>query len=342
MKGQGGRIADASVPARHGREVTSGLDNLIMLYTKAAVIRFRAMPRLLPALAALCLISASAKADLGISDDPVVYAIRPAVSARSESTAIEFVNCTDEDAKMRQVMGCVERLGAASKLAAHYLSVQSDLLKDPQARRLARQLALSREKQFGHCATLKAPAALGLELGNFLANSFAINLTEKDKRIAERRVEEQLKSQISGGLEQRSAFVTNMQDIADTEKEIAGIIDPAIGSESIFTSKSAKVSSAIETIIDEQESRAKDTWKRLRPEQIYGLLVGTSSKAGQWTFLDGELRSLKADSVSFKGHCIMTSLNLNLVGQTAGAQTITIRAAFAVFKDGSVGLIGTN
>ena len=63
---------------------------------------------------------------------------------------------------------------------------------------------------------------------------------------------------------------------------------------------------------------------------------------GSWTFLDGELRSLNADSVSFKGHCVMTDLTLNLVGQSAGPKTIKIRAAFTVFKDGAVGLIGTN
>lgn len=300
------------------------------------------MPRFLPALATLCLIAAAAKADLAISEDPVVYAIRPAVSARSESTAIEFVNCADEDAKMGQVMGCVERLGAGSKLSAHYLSVQSDLLKDPQARRLASQLALSREKQAGHCSTLQAPSALGLELGIFLANSFAINLTEKDKRIAERRVEEQLKSQISGGLEQRAAFVANMKNIADTEKEITGIIDPAVGSESIFASKSAKVRSAIEFIIDEQESRTKDVWKGYNPGQIGGLLAGKGSAAAHRPFSADELRSLKTEAVSFKGHCVMAELSLELVGQTAAPRTIKIRAAFAVFKDGSVGLIGTN
>lgn len=300
------------------------------------------MRHFLPALLALCFVAASAKADLAISDDPVVYAIRPAVSARSESTAIEFVNSTEKAAKMSQVMGCVERLRVASKLAAHYLTVQSDLLQDPQARRLASQLALSREKQAGHCSTLKAPSALGLELGIFLANSFAINLTEKDKRIAERRVEEQLKSQISGGLEQRFSFIANMKNIVDTEKEIAGIIDPSLGSESIFTSKSAKVHRAIETIIDEQESRAKGVWKRLSQEQIYALLIGTHTVSGNWQFEPGEMRSLKVESASIKGHCVMSDLTLELLGQTAGPKTIKIRAAFAVFKDGPVGLIGVN
>jgi hypothetical protein len=38
----------------------------------------------------------------------------------------------------------------------------------------------------------------------------------------------------------------------------------------------------------------------------------------------------------------MTDLTLNLVGQSAGPRAMTIRAAFTVFKDGSVGLIGTN
>lgn len=300
------------------------------------------MPRLFPALLALCLVAASAKAGLSISDDPVVYAIRPAVTARSEATAIEFIDTKNEEAKMKQAMGCIERMGATSRHVANFLYVQNDLLKDPQARLLAYRLALSREKQAGNCAALKAPSTFGSELGLFLANSFAINMMEKDKRVAERRVEEQLKSQFSGNLEQRFSFIANMKNIADTEKEIAAIIDPSLGSESIFTSKSAKVRDAIETIIDEQESRAKDSWKRLSQEQIYSLLIGTSSKAGQWTFLDGELRSLKADSVSLKGHCILAELSLDLVGQRAGAKTIKIRAAFTVFKDGSIGLIGTN
>jgi hypothetical protein len=300
------------------------------------------MSRFSPALLALCLFATSAKAGLSISDDPVVYAIRPAVAARSEATAIEFINSTDEEAKMKLAMGCIGRMGAASRHAANFLYVQNDLLKDPQARLLAYRLALTREKQAGNCASLKAPSAFGSELGIFLANSIAINMTEKDKRVAERRVEEQLKSQFSGNLEQRFSFIANMKNIADTENEIAGIIDPSLGTESIFTSKSAKVRDAIESIVDEQESRAKDSWKRLSQEQIYGLLIGTSSKAGLWTFLDGELRSLKADSVSFKGHCVMSDLTLNLVGQSAGPKTIKIRAAFTVFKDGSVGLIGTN
>jgi hypothetical protein len=300
------------------------------------------MPRLFPSLLGLCLVAASAKAGLSISDDPVVYAIRPAVTARSEATAIEFIDTKNEEAKMKQAMGCIERMGATSRHVANFLYVQNDLLKDPQARLLAYRLALSREKQAGNCAALKAPSTFGSELGLFLANSFAINMMEKDKRVAERRVEEQLKSQFSGNLEQRFSFIANMKNIADTEKEIAAIIDPSLGSESIFTSKSAKVRDAIESIIDEQESRAKDSWKRLSQEQIYSLLIGTSSKAGQWTFLDGELRSLKADSVSLKGHCILAELSLDLVGQRAGAKTIKIRAAFTVFKDGSVGLVGTN
>ena len=300
------------------------------------------MPRFFPALLGLLLAAGSAKAGLSISDDPVVYAIRPAVTARSEAAAIDFINTTNEEAKMKLAMGCIERMGAASRHAANFLYVQNDLLKDPQARLLAYRLALSREKQAGNCASLKAPSTFGAELGIFLANSIAINMTEKDKRVAERRVEEQLKSQFSGNLEQRFSFIANVKNIADTEKEIASIIDPSLGSESIFTSKSAKVRDALEAIIEEQESRAKASWKRLSQEQIYGLLIGTSSKAGLWTFLDGELRSLNVDSVSFKGHCVMTDLTLNLVGQSAGPKTIKIRAAFTVFKDGAVGLIGTN
>ena len=300
------------------------------------------MPRLLPALLALCLTAASAKAGLSISDDPVGYAIRPAVTARSEAAAIEFIDTKNEEAKMKQAMGCIERMGVSSKFAAHYLYVQGDLLKDPQARLLANQLARTREKQAGQCSTLQAPSTLGLELGMFLANSFAINMTEKDKRIANRRVEEQLKSQFSSNIEQRLAFKANIQAISDTEKELAGIIDPSLGSESIFTSKSAKVRDAIETIIDEQESRAKDAWKRLSQEQIYSLLVGTHTMAGGWQFEPGEMRTLKVESASIKGHCVMADLTLELIGQTAGPRTIKTRAAFTVFKDGTVGLIGTN
>lgn len=300
------------------------------------------MPRLFPALLALCLVAASAKAGLSISDDPVIYAIRPAVTARSEAAAIEFIDTENEEAKMKQAMGCIERMGATSRHMANFLYVQNDLLKDPQARLMAYRLALSREKQAGNCASLKAPSTFGAELGMFLANSIAINMTEKDKRVAERRVEEQLKSQFSGNLEQRFSFISNMKNIADTEKEIAEIIDPSVATESIFTSKSAKVRDAIETIIDEQESRAKDAWKRLSQEQTYSLLVGTHTAAGGWQFEPGEMSSLKVESASIKGHCVLAELTLDLVGQRAGAKTIKIRAAFTVFKDGSIGLIGTN
>ena len=300
------------------------------------------MPRIVSLALALFLAAGSAKADLSLNDDPVAYAVRPGVSARSEFAAIDFINTTDESAKTTQAVRAIERMGAASKHAANYLYVQNDLLKDPQARLLAYRLALAREKQAGNCFSLKAPNEFGTELGLFLLNSFAINMSEKNKHVAERRVEEQMKSQLKGYLEQRISFSISIKNIGDTEKEIASIIDPSLGSESIFTSKSAKVRDALEAIIEEQESRAKASWKRLSQEQIYGLLIGTSSKAGLWTFLDGELRSLNADSVSFKGHCVMTDLTLNLVGQSAGPKTIKIRAAFTVFKDGAVGLIGTN
>jgi hypothetical protein len=300
------------------------------------------MPRIVSLALALFLAAGSAKADLSLNDDPVAYAVRPGVSARSEFAAIDFINTTDESAKTTQAVRAIERMGAASKHAANYLYVQNDLLKDPQARLLAYRLALAREKQAGNCFSLKAPNEFGTELGLFLLNSFAINMSEKNKHVAERRVEEQMKSQLNGYLEQRISFSISIKNIGDTEKEIASIIDPSLGSESIFTSKSAKVRDALEAIIEEQESRANASWKRLSQEQIYGLLIGTSSKAGLWTFLDGELRSLNADSVSFKGHCVMTDLTLNLVGQSAGPKTIKIRAAFTVFKDGAVGLIGTN
>ncbi len=300
------------------------------------------MPRLHPALLALCLFATSAKAGLSISDDPVVYAIRPAVSARSEFAAIEFINTTDESAKMAQSMSSVERMGLASKYAANYLYVQNDLLKDPQARLLAYRLALAREKQAGNCFSLKAPSEFGTELGLFFLNSFAINMSEKNKRVAERRVEEQMKSQLNGYLEQRISFSISIKNIGDTEKEIASIIDPADGSESIFTSKSARVRDAIESIVDEQESRAKDSWKRLNPEQIYSLLQGTHTTAGDWVFEPGELKSLKIESATITGHCVLAGLTLDLVGRRAGAKTIQIRAAFTVSKDGSVRLIGTN
>jgi hypothetical protein len=300
------------------------------------------MPRILPLALALFLAAGSAKAALSLNDDPVAYAVRPGVSARSEFAAIDFINTTDESAKTTQAVRAIERMGAASKHAANYLYVQNDLLKDPQARLLAYRLALAREKQASNCFSLKAPSEFGTELGLFFLNSFAINMSEKNKRVAERRVEEQMKSQLNGYLEQRISFGISIKNIGETEKEIAAIIEPAIGSDSIFASKSSKVRDAVESILEEQESRAKASWKRLTPEQIYGLLIGTGSKEGHWTFLEGELRSLKADSVSFKGHCILTELTLELVGQTAGPRTIKIRAAFTVFKDGSVGLIGTN
>jgi hypothetical protein len=300
------------------------------------------MPRIVSLALALFLAAGSAKAGLSISDDPIVYAIRPAVSARSEFAAIEFINTTDESAKMAQSMSSVERMGLASKYAANYLYVQNDLLKDPQARLLAYRLALAREKQAGNCFSLKAPSEFGTELGLFFLNSFAIKMSEKNKRVAERRVEEQLKSQFSGNLEQRFSFIANMKNIADTENEIASIIDTAVSSESIFTSKSAKVRDAIESIVDEQESRAKDSWKRLSQEQIYGLLQGTHTTAGDWVFEPGELKSLKIESATITGHCVLAGLTLDLVGRRAGAKTIQIRAAFMVSKDGSVRLIGTN
>ena len=300
------------------------------------------MPRLFPALLALCLVAASAKAGLSISDDPVVYAIRPAVSARSEFAAIEFINTSNESAKMSQSMSSIERMGLGSKYAANYLYVQNDLMKDPQARLLAYRLALAREKQASNCFSLKAPSEFGTELGLFFINSFAIKMSEKNNRVADRRVEEQLKSQISGNLEQRFSFIANMKNIADTENEIAGVIDPSLGSESIFASKSPKVRDAIESIVEEQESRAKESWKRLNREQIYSLLQGTHTTAGDWVFEPGELKSLEIESARITGHCVLAELTLDLVGRRAGAKTIQIRAAFTVSKDGSVRLIGTN
>ena len=300
------------------------------------------MPRILPFALAILLSVGSAKADLSLNDDPIAYAVLPAVSARSEFAAIDFINTNDEPAKTAQAVRAIERMGAASKYAANYLYVQNELLKDPQARLLAYRLALSREKQSANCLSLKAPSEFGTELGLFFINSFAINMTEKNKREAERQVEDQMKSQLNGYLEQRISFGISIKNIGDTEREIAGIIDPSVATESIFASKSGKVRYAVNSIIEDQESLAKASWKRLGQEHVYSLLIGTSSKAGQWTFLDGELRSLKADSVSFKGHCVMADLTLELVGQTAGARTMKIRTGFMVFKDGSIGLIGTN
>ena len=221
---------------------------------------------------------------------------------------------------MKLAMGCIERMGLASRHAANFLYVQNDLLKDPQSRLLAYRLALSREKQAGNCASLKAPSTFGAELGMFLANSIAINMTEKDKRVAERRVEEQLKSQFSGNLEQRFSFVANMKNIADAEKEIAGVIDPSLGAESIFASKSARVRDAVDSIIEEQESRAKASWKRLSQEQIYSLLQGTHTTAGDWVFETGELKSLKIESARITGHCVLAEFTLELVGRRAGAR----------------------
>lgn len=300
------------------------------------------MSRILSLALALFLAAGSAKADLSLNEDPVAYAIRPAVSARSEFAAIEFINTTVESAKTAQFMSSIQRMGAASRLAANFLYVQNDLLKDPQARLLAYRLALSREKQAGNCAALKAPSELGTEVGLFIIKSLEINISEKNKQVAERRVEEQLKSQISGNLEQRFSFIANMKNIADTEKEIAGTIDPDVATESIFTSRSSKVRDAVESIVDEQESRAKASWKRLSQEQLFSMLQGTHTTAGDWVFEPGELKSLKIESATIKGHCVMSDLTLELVGQRAGPRTIKIRAAFAVFKDGSLGLIGTN
>jgi len=300
------------------------------------------MTRLLPAFAAVCLAAVSAKAELSISDDPIVYAIRPSISARSETSAIEFINTGDEEAKLKQAMGCIERMGLSSKFASNYLYVQNELLNDPQASVLAYRLALSREKQSDYCSTLKAPSNLGTELGLFLGKSFAINMSEQSKRVANRRIEDELKSRSFGYLEQRINFGIGIKNIGDTEKEIAGIIDPAVGAESIFSSKSSRVRDAIEAITHEQESRAKDSWKRLNPDQIYSLLLGTHTIAGDWAFEPGELKSLKIDSVSIKGHCVLAELTLDLVGRRAGARTIRLRAGFVTYKNGSVGLIGTN
>ena len=137
------------------------------------------MPRIVSLALALFLAAGSAKADLSLNDDPVAYAVRPGVSARSEFAAIDFINTTDESAKTTQAVRAIERMGAASKHAANYLYVQNDLLKDPQARLLAYRLALAREKQAGNCFSLKAPNEFGTELGLFLLNSFAINMSEK-------------------------------------------------------------------------------------------------------------------------------------------------------------------
>ena len=300
------------------------------------------MRRIVPVLLAALLTACSALADLSVNEDPVIYAVRPAVSARTEFEAVDFLANANASITTRQLVGCLGRPGVSSKHSANYLYVQSDLLQDPQVKLFAYRLALSREKQAALCMSVKAPSDLGSELASFLGASLAINMIEQNSRVAEQRVEAEFKARASGFLEQNIAFGANVKNIHEGEMEIAGIIDPDVAATSIFKSKQPRVRKAIEGIIDEQEARAKASWNKLTHQQIYGLLVGTHSPAGNWEFLNGELTSLKVDSVTFKGHCVLTELTLNLVGKSAGARTIKIRAAFTVFKDGGIGLIGTN
>ena len=48
------------------------------------------------------------------------------------------------------------------------------------------------------------------------------------------------------------------------------------------------------------------------------------------------------ETAKFKGHCVLTELTLNLVGQSAGPRSVRVRAAVNVFKDGHMELFGVN
>jgi hypothetical protein len=300
------------------------------------------MSRFFATILPFCLAAASAHANLAISEDPILYAVRPAVSARSEFAALDHIGLTDEAARTALTMGCISRMGMASKYAAQYLFVQNDLLTKPEQKFFAYQLALCRERQAEQCFALKPPADFGSEFIKFLGASFAINLTEKNSSVARRAVEEELKARSYGYLEQQMSFERGIKAIGDAEKEIAFIMEPTEAAESIFAMKSPRVRDAIESILAEQEGRSKEAWKNLRPEQVYALLVGASSAGNRWNFLQGELRSLKVESVAFKGHCVLADLTLEVVGQTAGPKTLRVRASFTVFKDGSIRLLGNN
>jgi hypothetical protein len=300
------------------------------------------MKRLLSLIAGLCIAVSQARAENSLADNVVEYAIRPIVTARSEGAAIAFIDAAGDDEKNAEVAKLLEHFGRNSKNVSHYLYTAADLNKDAEGRLLAFKLARLREQQAETCAGIKLPPDFGKVAGGFLGSSFIINNTESDRKKAQQMVDAEFRNRALNYMELNIAFSNALKSIGQAEAEISGLIDPARPGSSILNSESPKVRDGIATILEEQETRSRAAWKNAPDEQVYALMVGARSETGKWVFEAGEFRSLTVETAKFKGHCVLTELTLNLVGQSAGPRSMRVHAAFTVFKDGHMELFGVN
>ncbi len=208
------------------------------------------------------------------------------------------------------------------------------LASSPQAGNLAKVaqvLAEERARQAANCSRLTDGLLHQEGFSLMLFEFFKISIQASNQQEADRKAGEHLKqnwpSLINLPVQQRAA----LDDIRKTEQQLQQIV--------VELGKDAELkgvqSEAINNVLRELETRAHKTAAALTPERFYATLIGHQFRPNAGRLEAGEMVKLVITEQKIIGHCIVSTIRLDLRGNRSGqTASLNLSVVHKTYADG--------
>jgi hypothetical protein len=215
----------------------------------------------------------------------------------------------------------------------------SDLASSPTAGRrpqLAQLLSEARAKQAANCSRLPDDLLHGEGIGLMMVEFMKISSEAPNQQEADRRAGEHFKQNwpelINLPAQQKAA----LDDILKTEKEMRGII-LSLDKDPEFKPIQRE---AVSTVIRELETRASRTAGLMTPTKFYMTMIGHQFRPNAGKLEAGEMVKLVINEQKIVGHCIVSSIHLDLKGNRSGqTASLDLAVVHKIYADGHPSLM---
>lgn len=210
----------------------------------------------------------------------------------------------------------------------------SELATSPQAGRLTsipQLLAEARAKQATNCSRLPDDMLHGEGVGLTMVELRKIAVQAPNEQEADRQAREYLKQNwpnlINLPIQQKAA----LDAILSTEREIQQLIGGLAKAPELQSVQQE----AIASIVQEVEIRARKAADRLTPARFYETLIGHQFRPNAGRLEAGEMVKLVILEQRIVGHCIVSSIRLDLRGSRSGqTASLNLNVVHKTYADG--------
>ena len=197
--------------------------------------------------------------------------------------------------------------------------------------KMAQVLAEERARQAANCSRLTDDLLHQEGFSLMLFEFFKISIQASNQQEADRKAGEYLKqnwrSLTNLPVQQKAAFM----EILETEQQLQQLV-VELGKDAELKRVQAE---AINNVLRELESRAHKTADALTPERFYATLIGHQFRTNAGKLEAGEMVKLVITEQKIIGHCIISTIHLDLRGNRSGqTASLNLSIVHKTYADG--------